>query len=706
MTDRKDVPWDDDDQEDYSHTFRPIGEVSFDDAEGADGGDGEESSNGSNRNNSDRASSNHINSNRSSNRISSRSSSGSRSGRSSSNAASQEDSSPAKLSLKNKFFGPFLGTVTIIVLIVLCIIAAQRGNRSSVYYYIEGGELFRATGSGKGVRISSGFIAGEGGGATVTKEAADRLLSVIFESSDGKYVFFPDNNTADGTPGTIYCRKADGSGKAMRLDQGIYDVTLSEKGATVLYRKDSSLCRFSLSNGVEVIDQNPRDYCANASLDIVYYVDQSGSLYMKKGSAAAEFVEKDVTSIGCVSRPGTVWFVKNSVLYKKTIDGEKQKICSDAYEDGFVLKGKLPGFYFLTYQNSYIPVTDMIKDNLLEPDAKMAEPSKPLEPERGSYPTDAEYNAALTVYRRDVENYPALVAAYNAKLTRDKIRAAAAGDRVDRRTVTLNYCDGEKLTPVVEHIFAGRGAAGEGPYAALYGATGLARGPLDNGSGAVLYLKIKDSALPSLSIADYDSYESLREALTASLAPVCVLEAAKGTKRIYFETGDVYGACCAENGSCFYYFSNRSLSTEDFDVFDLHRIDLKKMTDDIVDTKVSDKYFDPDNCIYYKEPRAGYSTAALYRNGKHVADKVIPDSIRVASKVVAFFSDYSDADGTGTFSLFNGSKVSFTGEKVHSFTLTQGGTPVFIGAYSGPGSNTLFYGTGSKEVSENVSGVR
>ncbi len=695
MKNQNDVPWTDDEPYDYSHKYTPITEISFDE-EKPDPVDANESNKPSGRK---RAPSSGKKTAPKSNRTKAPDKAAE------DNTGESEQAPRRKMSFKNKFMGPFLGTVTIIIIIVLCVMAARRPGSNNVYYYIEGGELYRSNSSGKGVRISSGFIAGEASSSpSVAKTVSDQLLPKLFESSDGRYIYYPDNNSVTGAEGTYYCRRTDGSGKAMRVDADIEAITLADKGATVLYTKGPSLYKFSPSGGSELLCGSTLKYCGSETFEIVCYIDNAGTLWLKNGSAAAEPVEKDVTSVGCISTQGTVWFVKNSVLYRKSIGGDKQKICSESYGDGFVLAGKLPDFYFLTYKTSNIDVADLIADSCSEYDAGLSEPAEPVKPERSSYPTENEYKAALAVYEKDANEYPALAKAYGQKLLRDKIREAAASDRIERRIITLNYCDGETITPVAEHVFIKDIFSESDPYYAKYEATGLAGGPLDNGRGAVLFLKILDTAMPSAPIDSFGSYEELRAFLTESLAPSCVLEAVRGTGRMYTETSDVTGASCSSDGSYFYYFANKGVSTEGYDIFDLHRIDIKKFKDETVDAKVSDRFFDPDRCVYLKEPRAGFTLASLYKNGRRISEKAIPESIRAAGSTVCFFTEFSG--DTGTLSVFTGKKISLTVSGVSTFTVTKGGTVVYIGDYHGSGDNTLFFGTGSKEVTKNVSSVR
>ncbi|MBP5312479.1 MAG: hypothetical protein J6112_06575 [Clostridia bacterium] len=607
---------------------------------------------------------------------------------------------------KKSVFGAVIGALVLILIIVLCFFAARRGRRDTVYYYIEGGELYRSNDSGRGFKITSAFIAGDVSANPAAVELlADSLLAEVFESSDGKYVFYPDNNSVTGEKGSFYCRRTDGTGKVIRVDSSVSDVTPASDSSVILYRNGSSLCRFSPSSGPLVICLNVKDYLASDSLETVYCTDPEGSLFVCDAAGNTELVEREVTSLGCVNDSGTVWFVKNRVLYRKPLNSDKVKICSDAYADGFVKKGKTPGFYFLTFKTVSIPVSSLVSDSFLEKDAALTEPREPVEPDRSSYPTAKEYNAAYALYESELAAYPGAVEAYKAKTVRDKIRSAAASGEYLRCDITLNYCDGENVTPVAERIAADKGLPG---YASdgsgSSGTTDLFGWPVDNGAGGIVYFKKKDSPLPSFAIENYESYEALLETVNDALEPSCVFEAAYGTSRLYYETDEVYSVSYSANGKYFYYFTNLTLNSEDDSLYELHRIDIKSKKDETVDTKVSDRYFDPDACMYLKEPRAGFSYAFLCVNGKRVAEKVLPGSARAAGNTVCFLSDYSG--DTGVFSVYNGKKIVFSAAGVRSFVLTESGTPVFIGEYHGPGDNVLFYGTGSKEVVRNVSGVR
>ncbi len=611
--------------------------------------------------------------------------------------------SPEKPGVKAKrFFGALLGTLVIILIAVLCIFAAHRARRDTVYYYIAGGELYRSNDSGKGFMVSSAFIAGEAALNPAASELlAEELLAKVFESADGKYVFYTDNNSVTGSGSTYYCRKTDSTGSPLRVDSGLSDIKLSGKGSHILYKKGNALYRFDPASGSSLIHDDAARFVASEALDMVCVIDSQNSLFFKIGGADAELLENDVTSVGCISGSGTVWFVKNEVLYRKAIGVDKQKICSEVCGDGFLLPGKTPDFYILTYKKTDIPVSSLLKDDLAGADSLLSEPVKPTEPVRESYPTGVEYEAALAEYRSKLESYPAALDAYNAKLRRDGIRKSAESGVISRISVTLNYCDGETLTPVAENIIAAAFSGVVSGDKSLQ-KTGLSESPLDNGAGAVIYLKTKDKALPKVSMEQFENYDSLLAGITAELEPSCILEAAKGTRRIYLDAGEVYGVCCGKD--CFYCFDNPGLSSEGFDVCDLRRIDLSTGTIETVDTKVSPAFFDPENCLYYKEPRADFSSASLFVNGKRIGEKVLPGSAKAAGKTVCFLSDYSG--DIGTLSLYNGKKITFSTGGVHAFALTENGTPVFIGEYHGPGDNILFHGTDAKEIVGNAAGVK
>ena len=395
--------------------------------------------------------------------------------------------------VKKRPFRSIVSAVLIVAVLAGVIVAFfQNSPGGTVFYYVENNELYRANGTNSGIPVSGRFITGS---AAASSESAELLIpgltEYVTESGSGRYIYYPDNNSAEDPAVTVYCRKTDGSDEPVRVDSGITRIIPSTKNHGILYEKADALYRFSPSGGTEVLVYGFRDYVATGNLDIVAYIDGSGSLFLKNGSKAPEELDRDATSVGVILTGGTVWYVKNEVLYKKAPGADNVKITSDAYEQGFIRKGSSAGFYFLTYERIVDVAYDLLHDDLLASDNAMAEPAEPVLPSRSAYPSSEEYEAALSRYNQDYEQYRKDLAEYSRKLFRDNIRTQLRGMTIVRARVTLNYCDGDKISPVCRDIYAAKGFAdadfwqdnnqNSGPSAAVPGGSG---GSGDAGSEA------------------------------------------------------------------------------------------------------------------------------------------------------------------------------------------------------------------------------
>lgn len=602
------------------------------------------------------------------------------------------------------------GVLIVAVLVGVIVSFSQNSPGGTVFYYVENNELYRANGTNSGTPVSGRFITG---GAAVSSESAEALANglskYVVESGSGRYVYYPDNNSAEDPTVTIYCRRIDGSGEPIRVDSGITKLVPSSKNHTILYEKAGALLKFSPSGGTEVLTYGFKDYVASASLDVVAYIDAAGDLFLKSGNKTPEEIDRDATSVGAILPNGTLWYVKNEVLYKRSPGADKVKITSDAYEKGFVQKKNSGSFYFLTYERIVNTAYELLRDDLSASDSAMSEPSEPVLPSRSAYPSSEEYEAAVSRYDKDYERYQKDLAEYTRKQTRDNIRLQLRGLTVVRARVTLNYCEGEKITPVCRDVYAGDLFADESSGNDPAGDGGLTKpadlfSPKVGSSEAIAFFIAKESEPVMAKLEDFDDYQSAAAAAANTHGSSYELEFAKGTRKLYTESRRCPAGGFSRDGKTFYYLAPSVDGTEGAELFTLHAADLLKLTDSVIDSSVSPIGFVSEDCLYFKEVNEERGRGILYFKGKKIAEDVTLGSPAASGGSVYYFTDYS-GNRSGTLWRFGGRKSKKVADDVHSFVITGSGTVVFTGDFRGSGRNKLCFGSERHVVTENVSGI-
>ena len=612
----------------------------------------------------------------------------------------------------------------------------QNSPGGTVFYYVEDNELYRANGTNSGTPVSGRFITGS---AAASSESAELLIPglvrFVTESGSGRYIYYPDNNSAEDPSVTLYCRRIDGSGEPVRIDSGVTKVVPSSKNHSIIYEKADALYRFSPSGGTEALVYGFKDYIATGSLDVIAYIDASGNLFLKSGNRAPEEIDRDATSVGAILAGGTVWYVKNEVLYKKAPGSDKVKITSDAYEKGFIQKKNSGSFYFLTYERMVDVAYDLLRDDLLGSDSAMTEPSEPVLPSRSAYPSSEEYEAAMSRYNQNYERYQRDLAEYAAKLSRDELRSQLRTTNIVRARVTLNYCEGEKITPVCRDIYAGDDAfeydrAGNAPGSSSDGisesVTGSGSGsgsgdsakssapengapegifsPIPGGADSVAYFKIKESEPVMAALEDFSDLQSAARAAENTRGSAYELEFAKGARKLYTDSRVCPAGGFSKDGKTFCYLAPEADQTPETELYAVHEADLSKLTDTVVDKNVSSVGFIPSDCLYFKEVNVERGRGILYFKGKKIAEDVTLGSPVASAGAVYYFTDYS-GNRSGTLWRYGGRKSRKVADDVHAFAVTGSGSVVFSGDYRGAGRNKLYFGSERNVVTENVSGI-
>jgi len=161
-----------------------------------------------------------------------------------------------------------------------------------------------------------GFLNGEG---------------LIQMTANGQRLFYPDRFIADGSY-NLFTRTVSGGGKTVgesaRLDtdiRGIYRV--NENGNAIFYIKGEARTLYShnmkdrtkIASGVD-------EFVINRTGTRVYYTDADSGLYFKNRNAAAEKVDSESALIGASPDLSSVYYIKDSTLYRKKINENKERI--------------------------------------------------------------------------------------------------------------------------------------------------------------------------------------------------------------------------------------------------------------------------------------------------------------------------------------------------------------------------------------------
>ena len=201
--------------------------------------------------------------------------------------------------------------------------------------YIKENELFIANiKSLNAFQATSDLFSGE---TTRNTSFYDLLINPyqIQITSDGSRLFYPDRTITDGTY-NLNTRTISGNGKnpgePVRLDTDIRGVfRTSEDGRHVFYIKGESrtLYWYDVNKDRTRIASEIDEFIINKNGTLIYYTDSSSNLYFKKRSAAEpEKVDGESELVGASPDFSTVYYIKDSTLYRKKLNESRVKISS------------------------------------------------------------------------------------------------------------------------------------------------------------------------------------------------------------------------------------------------------------------------------------------------------------------------------------------------------------------------------------------
>jgi hypothetical protein len=595
----------------------------------------------------------------------------------------------------------------LLVCVVIGLIFAYRANsrKGTVYYYVAGNELFRANGTNSGTQLSSNFLTGDITSDRGRAEAAAAVLAeMVKESGDGIYVYFPDNNDGYSQNVTLYCRKISG-GPIVRVDSDISAYATGAGNSYILYEKNGALYRFSPKTGVESIAPDFKSYVYSPNLKDIAFVGSDGSLWVKTGDAAAECVDRDVTSVGMAGSGGSVLYVKNEVLYTRSNKTEKTKICSDVLGDGFLGDLNCPseGRFFLTYEKYTENTSLYVEDTFAEADGLIPaeRPEAPSYPNKAQYSSEGDYEAAMEQYQIDYSAYLDAEKAYADKAARDALRQALASSMTVRTVPVLNYCSGDKVSVLAMGIYVSGGGESDSPEG---GSSGFFA-PVVSYSNCA-YFKAQETAVAKPRLEDYDNVSDITAAVAKAVEPTSYsFELVLGGERVYGTADSCAAVFFLGSEKTAYYFADGQTQKDGSLAYTLHKATSAKTSkDETVDTGVYLDGFAADGCLYYKEVKTERGRGTLYRNGKKIAEDVTVGSARAGGNNTYYLSDFVEKQ-SGTLSVHGGRKSSKIADDVHAFAVTKAGKVVYIGNYAASGDNELYFGNKGKEITVNASVV-
>lgn len=246
----------------------------------------------------------------------------------------------------------------------------------------------------KSEQFSAGAVSGD---LEVCVKTAEKGNTVFFISDNNELCVRSLTGDEKGLTGTVV------------IDTDVTDFKINSDGKFVVYRKGDSLYVSNLED-TRIIATDVSDYYLSKNNQKIVFYKTDNSIYTC-GTTRGEtpvLVDRGITKIiSEKSNYSTIYYIKNSILYKKEFDSPRI-IISENVIDAIMLGDFV---YFTTEELYEKRFTDIFYDDVSITDAKL------------DYPKPDDFISTVSgASLFDAEGYQEALAEYENKLLRDKIR--------------------------------------------------------------------------------------------------------------------------------------------------------------------------------------------------------------------------------------------------------------------------------------------
>lgn len=602
---------------------------------------------------------------------------------------------------------PILFGVAGIAAVLLIVFIATRfiggGGGSPYALYLKDGELYYNNFSKNGpVEVTSRLDSGRNSGNSSMYYLASELGPRVALSSDGKTLFYPDRY--DGGEFSLYYRNIKKPAEEpTRIDTGITNYFVTEKGDKIFYVKGGTLYQNDLKDNKEKIASDVASYSVSLDGSKIAYQDEDRSLYVWAGGDK-EKIASDIEFVYRYSdNLSTIHYIKEGAVYKYA-DGDSEKIIPEyntlvsIYESGEI--------YYITSEEQEIRLADYVNDNMASADAAMTEPVRPIAPDYPyynywNYDADA-YEAALAqyeidyaAYQADNEKYQQDYQAYREKESRDNLRSSLESQTLTRMVYSLYYFDGSDSILVSDAV------------ADAYSYSSALEKPV-----MVVRLNEDQEEVGKVRLSDISSVYEVSSRVDEALMTASEYYIVTGSSVSSFDQEAPYYFCFANDGSKILFLDEMD---SDLEYGDLYLITVSKDqpgSPSLYDTDVSVQTVNitKDGSVYYFKDVNSRNEGELFIDQKSVEFDVSCYSHYYDSdlKALFYYTDYSWDRGDGTLMMYKNYTSTKINDDIHDFTVISGNDILYLYDFSSrsySGALYLYDGKNSEKIDDDVSGI-
>lgn len=501
------------------------------------------------------------------------------------------------------------------------------------------------------------------------------LMRYTYLSDNGKYVFYPDKADLSNFYGAfdrfpLYCRETGNpNADAVEIASDIAGYSVNSSATLVTYlklhedRNYGDLYQYKIDKDeTEKIASDVSNFKASADGKKICYLNIDDDLYLVRDGEEKEKldgeVEIDSSAPICVTDDfSTVYYAKDSSLYKWVEGGDTQKIASDV---DWVIKAYGTGEIYYTKQSPEDLSKVLFIDDMQEDDASYISgiweyPAAPAYPDADDYPTADAYYAAYEAYEAEyaayMETCDRIDAAYEAAAARDELREyyLGTGD-------SLYFYNGSEEILISDNCGEDFSCADESPIVSY-----IAYAPSD--SEKIKFSEIENVYdVGSLSaMIDYAVSSSAKHfiAVGGTATPIDT-DGLVPTKGIMDSSGAaVYTVACD------YYVDDENSNV-------LYRTDISNGS--VGKTEVYDRDVHPDR-IYSKDDYITYlklrgdennESFDLYVNANKLGSNIYTGLMGIGKDSTFFYTDYNYDNESGTLYYYDGNDTAKLGDNARA----------------------------------------
>ena len=593
-----------------------------------------------------------------------------------------------KLDKKILAFGVGAVALVLVIAIVLSILLSGGGRPGFILYFKEGEMYYTASSKISSVQVTDSLINGN------SLSDADLQLYERFYTVypvlcvDGETLFYVDKIEYDsgyGAGNNLYYRNIKKpSREPVKIDSDITDYYVNDSGKIVTYLKgyDDDLYQHNLKDKEKVASDVSLFSVSSDGKNIAYLTNEN-VLYFYDGESIK--TDEEIQAVEYISEDcKTVYYLKDNILYKNTLKGEKVEIASDV--QSFVAAYHSGVIYYTKESEKKISALDFIEDDMKEADDALTQPTAPVYPSLIDYKSQSEYNKALEQYNTDYLAYTSLLDEFSKKLDRDVIRQALADSELADYGATLYYFDGKEEKIVSDNYCGVKLLSDKKPLLVI------------STVGDASMEKIKMSEINYA----YEVEETIKSALDAATKATVVIKETASSIELENPSNFVIN----EKADTIYFFAN--ILDMKGDLYNINVSGNKVGEPKVFDINVfteSLSLTSDEHVIYFKDVDVD--------EGEMYVDLILVDydvniyrySYSSENKTVAYITDFVDSKSEGTLNIYKGGKPTVVSEEVYDFIFTEDGKLSYLYDYNTDrrrGELKLFDGKKSKTIDNDV----